>query len=117
MTEAPGHWYFKVMSTILKTAGGLFLCLNLLFLVPGASSGASKYAGEFLNTGVGARPMGMGGAFTALCEDVHAVYWNPAGLVHSPGRQVLFMHAESFGGFFQRSSTGTSPSYTWSHPR
>jgi hypothetical protein len=94
------------MNTFMKTAGGLFLCLSLLFLVSGGALGSSKYAGEFLNTGVGARPMGMGGAFTALCDDVHAVYWNPAGLVHAPGRQVLFMHAESFGGLVRQDYLG-----------
>jgi hypothetical protein len=29
---------------------------------------------------VGARPMGMGGAFVGLADDANAVYWNPAGL-------------------------------------
>ncbi len=31
-------------------------------------------------TGLGARPLGMGGAFTAVCDETSAVYWNPAGL-------------------------------------
>lgn len=34
--------------------------------------------------GVGARAIGMGGAFTALADDASAVYWNPAGLVQVP---------------------------------
>lgn len=29
----------------------------------------------------GARPLGMGGAFIALADDINALYWNPAGLV------------------------------------
>jgi hypothetical protein len=28
----------------------------------------------------GARPLAMGGAFVAVADDVHATYWNPAGL-------------------------------------
>jgi len=32
----------------------------------------------------GTRPMGMGGAFTAVCNDVNAVYWNPAGIALNP---------------------------------
>jgi long-subunit fatty acid transport protein len=34
----------------------------------------------FLRIGVGARPVGMGGAFTAVADDANALFWNPAGL-------------------------------------
>ncbi|MFH1576417.1 MAG: PorV/PorQ family protein, partial [Candidatus Margulisiibacteriota bacterium] len=33
-----------------------------------------------LKAGVGARPLGMGGAFTAVSNNADAPYWNPAGL-------------------------------------
>jgi hypothetical protein len=32
----------------------------------------------------GTRPMGMGGAFTAVADDATAAYWNPAGLALNP---------------------------------
>lgn len=32
----------------------------------------------------GTRPMGMGGAFTAVSDDANAAYWNPAGLALNP---------------------------------
>lgn len=35
---------------------------------------------EFLKVGQGARPMGMGGAFTAISDDANALFWNPGGL-------------------------------------
>jgi hypothetical protein len=35
---------------------------------------------SFLSVGEGARPAGMGEAFTAMPDDVNALYWNPAGL-------------------------------------
>lgn len=38
-------------------------------------------AAQFLKIGVGARAMGLGGAFGSLANDVSALYWNPAGLV------------------------------------
>lgn len=71
--------------------------LGFVLAVQRISWGA-KYAGEFLSIGVGARPMGMGGAYVAISDDATASYWNPAGLARLSRRQVLFMHAESFGG-------------------
>jgi len=32
----------------------------------------------------GARPLGLGGAFTAVADDANAPYWNPAGLALNP---------------------------------
>ncbi len=36
----------------------------------------------------GARPMGMGGAFTAIANDANAAYWNPAGFAMNPGVDI-----------------------------
>jgi len=58
----------------------------------------TKYAGAFLEKGVGARPCGMGGAFTGLSEDVTAIYWNPAGLIKIKRMEFHGMHAERFSG-------------------
>lgn len=58
---------------------------------------ATKYAGEFLKVRVGARAIGMGSAFTAVADDATAPYWNPAGMVYLPYREVIPQHAEQFG--------------------
>ncbi|UCE27862.1 MAG: PorV/PorQ family protein [Candidatus Coatesbacteria bacterium] len=63
-----------------------------------SASAADKYAGEFLNYGVGARALGMGGAFSAVADDSTAAYWNPAGLATLEQNEVSFMHAYAFGG-------------------
>lgn len=57
-----------------------------------------KYAGEFMAIGVGGRALGMGGAFSAVANDVSAAYYNPAGLVAIQYPQVGLMHDERYGG-------------------
>jgi hypothetical protein len=73
------------------------LILSLLVLIGCGVAQADKYAAEFLRIGVGARALGMGGAFTALADDGSAAYWNPAGLAMMDRPELLFMHAEQFG--------------------
>jgi len=73
----------------------LFLIL-VLFLIYNHANGA-KYAGEFLNLGVGGRALGMGGAYVAIADDATATYWNPAGLSQISSQELVFMHAETFG--------------------
>lgn len=58
-------------------------CLMILSSVVFAGLGcafAGTDAAAFLNTGVGARALAMGGAFVSVCDDSTAIYWNPAGL-------------------------------------
>lgn len=52
-------------------------------------------AAQFLKIGAGARPIALGSAYTALATDIHAIYWNPAGLSRI-GRngEATFSHAE-----------------------
>jgi len=64
------------------------------FATPAA---ATKYAGEFMKIPVGARAIGMGGAFTAVADDATSPYWNPAGMVFLPYREGFLQHAEQFG--------------------
>ncbi|MBI5239113.1 MAG: PorV/PorQ family protein [Elusimicrobia bacterium] len=64
----------------------------LALLTPAAVRGGETAA--FLKLGVGARAVGMGGAYTALANDVNALGWNPAGLSSLNKRELGAMHAE-----------------------
>ena len=57
-----------------------------------------SFSNEFLNLGVDAAAFGMGKAVIASSNDVNAIYWNPAGLVHVEDIQGALMHAEYFQG-------------------
>ncbi len=51
-------------------------------------------AAQFLKIAAGARPVGMGGAYSALATDILAVYWNPAGLSRVVGTgEAIFNHS------------------------
>lgn len=51
---------------------------------------------EYEDLPVGARPLGMGGAFTGLVDDVNAISWNPAGLTSIDKLEVTSMHTKLF---------------------
>lgn len=51
---------------------------------------------EFLTFGVGARASGMGESFSALSDDISAIYYNPAGLVFLKKREVMIMHSNLY---------------------
>ncbi|MFH1852412.1 MAG: PorV/PorQ family protein [Candidatus Neomarinimicrobiota bacterium] len=49
---------------------------------------------SFLEVGIGARAVGMGGAFVAQASDVSAIYWNPAGLSRLKNYEAMFERVE-----------------------
>jgi hypothetical protein len=75
----------------------VFFSLPLALSLAGVAR-ADKYAGEFLRVPAGARAVGMGGAFVSLANDGSASWWNPAGLALLGQREILYQHAEQFGG-------------------
>jgi hypothetical protein len=48
----------------------------------------------FLKIGQGARPVGMGDAFTAVSDDINAIFWNPAGLTSIEKMAYTFSYTQ-----------------------
>jgi len=69
----------------------VFIC----FIVFGLST--TKLQAAFENVGLGAKPMGMGGAYTARADDTNAIIWNPAGLADISTREIGLSYLELYG--------------------
>ena len=90
----------KKMS-ILRVFMTKYICVIAMVFASTAvsSQNATKYSNEFLQIGVGARSLAMGGSMIASADDVYAGYWNPAGLIGIKNNaQVALMHASYFAG-------------------
>lgn len=68
----------------------------LIMLVLGAALGAASAA--FKDDGWGARPLGMGGAYTAAGDDINVQLYNPAGIWQIEDVEATFMYAQLFAG-------------------
>jgi hypothetical protein len=81
------------MKTVFK-----FILILLMFIIilPVFAEETYKYAGEFLNTGAGARALGMGGAFVAVADDGTTTYWSPGGLPSLKSKEISFMYCQQF---------------------
>ncbi|HOX26128.1 MAG TPA: PorV/PorQ family protein [Candidatus Krumholzibacteria bacterium] len=49
-------------------------------------------SGQFLKIPVGARPIGLGRAYVACASDGPVAFWNPAGLLRTPGLHGAFVN-------------------------
>ena len=78
----------------------LVLCLTGLFLFQ------EHVSADFEDTGYGARPIAMGNAFTAIADDVDAVYYNPAGLSRLGQMQLLSGYGRLYWGLTDGSDLG-----------
>ncbi len=68
------------------------LILSVVLLFPGVTFAA------FNDIGVGARPLGLGGAFVALADDSNAANYNAAGLGYIDAIHLGGTHAQRFNG-------------------
>jgi len=71
--------------------GIYFVILIWSFGFPAWAQGQAGLDIAVLNAGVGARPLGMGSAFTAVADNADAPYWNPAGLGWVKGNEITTM--------------------------
>jgi len=99
------EYFMKVFNQIAKVSLFILISLSILLAdekpkktnpfrteVDAIGTGALT----FLEIGVGARAMGMGGAFVAVANDASATFWNPAGIVWANKVQLEVNHSSWF---------------------
>ncbi|MFH1368022.1 MAG: hypothetical protein ABII64_02720 [Elusimicrobiota bacterium] len=80
--------HFKITIDVLRKAG-LCLLLASVFGLPSAFA-------AFKDPGFLARPIGMGGAFTAICDDANSVWYNPAGIANLERNSILLTYSKPY---------------------
>uniref|UniRef100_A0A7C6AAZ9 PorV/PorQ family protein n=1 Tax=candidate division WOR-3 bacterium TaxID=2052148 RepID=A0A7C6AAZ9_UNCW3 len=76
------------------------MLINLiLFIINLGYSDIGTSALPLLKIGPGPRATAMGDGFVGLCDDVTALYWNPAGLAQLNKFETFLSHQEWFYGF------------------
>jgi len=79
------------MKRVLSLMVGIGVLLASTYVMAG--SPGSKGA-VFLKLGQGARANAMGESFSAVADDINALYWNPAGISQIKERQATFMYSD-----------------------
>jgi hypothetical protein len=71
----------------------IFLIISFISI----SLNSNTMAG-FIDTGQGARPIGLGRAYTAVANDVHSIFYNPAGMININKLAISTMYARLYPG-------------------
>ncbi len=73
----------------------MVIVLTIYFSLPACfAKGRGTTGANFLKIAVGARPLGMGGAFVAVADDANTIWWNPAGIASIRRKELTLMHNE-----------------------
>jgi len=84
-----------VCPSVIPTKAGI---LAIILIVIGSALFAGRYAGDFMMIGAGVKPLGMGGAYSAIANDGNAIYWNSSGIAQIREPEITIMHAFLYKG-------------------
>ena len=70
----------------------VILFLSVAFTTFAQTQKTGTTAAQVLKFNVGPRAIGMGGAFTAVADDITSMYWNPGGTANIQTNEAFFNH-------------------------
>lgn len=76
------------------------ILLGIIFTVSSLFAGVGEGAMDLLKVSSGVKAQSMGGAYTALSDDLEAFDINPGGLALISGNEILFIHDLYLAGIF-----------------
>ncbi|MFA5833216.1 MAG: PorV/PorQ family protein [Bacteroidota bacterium] len=82
------------MKKFVKQYFLLMVIVSTLFSQQAVLTKTGTTAASFLKIGAGARAIAMGGAFTAVSNDLSSAYWNPSGLARMNNSEAAFNHID-----------------------
>ncbi|HAX62025.1 MAG TPA: hypothetical protein DCX95_05685 [Elusimicrobia bacterium] len=76
----------------------------LIYLLPSTFYLLPALYGAFENPSSGARPYGLGNAFTGLADDIQAIFYNPAGITQVRHKEFITYFGKPFVGLDDKSA-------------
>ncbi len=89
------HFYYRKGVNAMVRACAPYVLLAAIVTSGGVAQQVTKVgttSAKFLSIPVGARALGMGGAFVGVADDASAMYWNPSGIALLQRNQAHFSH-------------------------
>jgi len=97
------------MKHLMITGPVILLFIFMMVLQGSAVAKITSPADDAMTVGGGARPIGMGKAFTAVADDADAPFINPAGIAGLKGPQVMTMFTNLIGEIYYMEYCGAVP--------
>ena len=84
----------QISGVIMKAYKTLFVIIfvSLVSDINAQTVKTGTTAAQVLKIGVGGRAVAMGGAYTAVANDISSMYWNPGGLASVNSNEAYFNH-------------------------
>lgn len=73
----------------------IYTMRRFLSVVVGLFISVSAYGQTLQQTPIGARPIGLGGAFVGISDDANAIFWNPAGIPLVQRQELRFTNVNN----------------------